>query len=89
MLIKKTEKIPINLTSEQYQIVSSILSKFKGNFWFFGSRATKNNQPSSDLDICFDNLSLYEQFSLENYFHDSNFPFFVDLVPIKKISSLY
>lgn len=86
-----SSKVPknLNITAQDYQILSQILEKYPTNFFFFGSRTTFKNKPSSDLDIYYENLSLAQLFNLQQDFSDSDLPFFVDLVAYHKIPFEY
>lgn len=85
----------IILTPEQFEIVKDILQSclpVTAKVWVFGSRATGNVKPYSDLDLAIDigePLSIDIHAKLTDAFDESRLPFKVDIVDWQSISEAF
>jgi uncharacterized protein len=71
----------IHLTPEEFNIVKTILNKYKYSFYAFGSRVKGNIKKFSDLDLMYkDDIPLHILNEIKNDFEESNLPFKVDIV---------
>jgi predicted nucleotidyltransferase len=75
----------LDVTSDQLELVRSILSQFVpgSRVVAFGSRATGNSKPFSDLDLVIYSrvpLAIEVLANLRMAFSESNLPFKVDLI---------
>ena len=74
------------LSNENYSKILKIISKYKYEFYIFGSRAKNKYKYNSDIDIAIKgNVSPKEEMSIRNDFDMLDIPYTVDLVFIQKI----
>jgi len=84
----------ISLTDDELKLIQSIIKRILNNedkAYIFGSRATGNAKPYSDIDIAIDlqnhQIMCLEILSqLEDKFHDSALAYKVDIVDLNNIS---
>jgi predicted nucleotidyltransferase len=87
----------IHISDVQLQIAKTILKKNISNntlVWVFGSRASTDYKPYSDLDIALqhtDNktISLKKLASIKADFIDSDLPWKVDVIDYNSISGIF
>jgi uncharacterized protein len=84
----------LDLSDTHLAIVRSILRKHapQHSAWAFGSRVQGTAQRFSDLDICVDgsqSMGYEETANLKLAFSESNLPFVVDVVDLKRCSAAF
>ncbi len=84
----------LDLSAAQLAIVRVILHQHAPlhSAWAFGSRVRGTAQRFSDLDICLDGaqpMGYEEKANLKLAFSESNLPFMVDVVDLKRCSSAF
>ncbi len=77
----------IDIEKHHLDIVRKILRQANsGSFYVFGSRASNNAKPFSDLDICYrGKISRDLLLKMKSDFYESNLPYKVDLVAYNKL----
>lgn len=84
----------LDLSDTQLAIVRGILHKHVPlhSAWAFGSRVRGTAQRFSDLDICIDGvqaMGYVDKANLKLAFSESNLPFMVDVVDLKRCSAAF
>ncbi len=86
---------PIDIRADHLRLVQDVLHRHLPDgvtVWVFGSRATWMTKDSSDLDLALDGETEIPRRSLsalEAAFEDSDLPFAVDIVDVKRISGRF
>ena len=86
---------PIDIRADHLRIVQDVLRRHLPDdvkVWVFGSRATWATKDSSDLDLAVEGDSQVPArslFALESAFDDSDLPYAVDIVDIKRIAERF
>ena len=86
---------PIDIRADHLRIVQDVLQQYlPGNVkvWVFGSRASWTTKDSSDLDLALEGETCVPPrtlSSLEAAFEESDLPFAVDIVDVKRISERF
>ncbi|MDE0432821.1 MAG: restriction endonuclease subunit S [Bryobacterales bacterium] len=85
---------PIDIRADQLRIVQDVLRRHLPEdvkVWVFGSRASWMTKDSSDLDLALEGDAIEPRslFVLEAAFEESDLPFTVDVVDIKRISTRF
>ncbi len=86
---------PIDIRADHLRIVQDVLHRHLPGgvrVWVFGSRANWMTKDSSDLDLALEgDTSIAEQhlFAMEAAFEDSDLPFAVDIVDVRRIGERF
>ena len=80
-----------NIPTEDAKIISGILKQYfpTAKVWLFGSRATGENRPGSDIDIAIDEGTIIDFFRLaqaRDALEESAIPYKVDLVDYASVA---
>jgi uncharacterized protein len=86
--------VPLDLSPAHLTVVREILSQKapRRAAWAFGSRVQGTAHRFSDLDICLDGeqaMGFEERANLRLAFSESDLPFVVDLVELKRCSAAF
>ena len=86
---------PIDIRADQLRIVQDVLHRHLPDgvkVWVFGSRASWTTKDSSDLDLALDwenEIPLGSLSALESAFEDSDLPYAVDIVDLKRVNERF
>ena len=86
---------PIDIRADHLRIVHDVLARHLPNgvrVWVFGSRATWMTKDSSDLDLALEGdgeIPARSLAALESAFEDSDLPYAVDIVDVKRIGERF
>lgn len=73
------------MESKHYKIVMDILQKYPYTFYAFGSRVRGDQKQFSDLDLAYDEeIPWRDLVRIETDFEESDLPFKVDIIDLKK-----
>ena len=75
---------PLGLKDFDWQILLSILSRFSGRYFAYGSRVKGSNRPFSDIDLCCEGE--IDLLSLQAEFRESDLSVKVDVTPKTRMS---
>jgi uncharacterized protein len=80
----------IYLDPKHKALVEQIINRYHYQFYVFGSRATGQHRPFSDLDLCFKTTipdTVLAQITMD--FEESNLPFTVDVVDYNQCDAAF
>jgi len=91
MLLYNKKDKDVSMKKQDKETIIKIIKQLlpQSNIYLFGSRARKDNQPESDIDIAIDNnqkIDLYDLSIIKENIEESTIPFTVDIVDLNAVS---